>query len=348
MSVTSPTVLSPEQSDIEKSKKAPPARFKITPYITIPAWVFLSSATIMLNKNILSKGGYNFPYPIFLTSYHLLFATFCTRLMYLLGWRIMCDEFVDITWDQWFKNVLPIGFTFSGTLILGNVALQMLPIPTTQMLKSFTSMIVLFISIFLGVKKFSTRLFVIVSLVSTGLVIATVSESQFIPMGYLVQAIAIMLDATRLTLIQRLTQVVKLGPVVSLYYFAPVCLAFNTLPLLLKEGTAPITLLASQVGVHMLIGSAFIAFLLNVSVVFLVGSTSSLVLTLSSIAKNIVLIVGSVVFFHTQIGFMQILGYSLSLFGLFIYQSEELVNKWLGIIKEKPLLPTTLPTERDK
>lgn len=57
-----------------------------------------------------------------------------------------------------------------------------------------------------------------------------------------------------------------------------------------------------------LLSNAFIAFLLNIAAVFLVGAGSGLVLTLAGVFKDILLITGSVLIFGSSIAPLQIFG----------------------------------------
>lgn len=67
----------------------------------------------------------------------------------------------------------------------------------------------------------------------------------------------------------------KMDPLVSLYYYAPACAVINGVVTLFVEvprmGMADIY----SVGIFTLLANAFVAFLLNVSVVFLVCDTPS-------------------------------------------------------------------------
>jgi hypothetical protein len=85
-------------------------------------------------------------------------------------------------------------------------------------------------------------------------------------------------------MIQILLHGLKMDPLVSLHYYAPVCAAINLLVLPFTEGLAPFYELA-RVGPFILISNALVAFLLNVAAVFLVGAGSSLVLTLAGVLK---------------------------------------------------------------
>jgi hypothetical protein len=85
-------------------------------------------------------------------------------------------------------------------------------------------------------------------------------------------------------MIQLLLHGLKMDPLVSLHYYAPVCALINSLVLPFTEGLAPFYELA-RIGPLILISNASIAFLLNVAAVFLVGAGSGLVLTLAGVFK---------------------------------------------------------------
>ena len=130
-----------------------------------------------------------------------------------------------------------------------------------------------------------------VSLIVVGVVIASIGEIKFDLTGFLYQAGGIAFEATRLVMVQRLLSSAeyKMDPLVSLYYFAPVCGVMNSLAALVIEVPGMSMKNIYDVGVFMLIANAMVAFLLNVSVVFLVSSEAvlqpELVLTVSRLAK---------------------------------------------------------------
>ena len=85
-------------------------------------------------------------------------------------------------------------------------------------------------------------------------------------------------------MIQVLLHNLKMDPLVSLHYYAPVCAAINLILLPLTEGLAPLYELP-KLGATVLLSNASVAFLLNVAAVFLVGVGSGLVLTLAGVLK---------------------------------------------------------------
>ena len=118
-----------------------------------------------------------------------------------------------------------------------------------------------------------------VSFIVIGVIIASFGEIQFDLTGFLYQLGGITFEALRLVLVQKLLSSAefKMDPLVSLYYFAPVCALMNGVVALIMEVPSMTMDNVYQVGFLTLLASAMVAFLLNVSVVFLIGKTSSLV-----------------------------------------------------------------------
>jgi hypothetical protein len=111
-----------------------------------------------------------------------------------------------------------------------------------------------------------------VSFIVIGVMIATYGEIAFVLIGFLYQAGGIIFEAVRLTLVERLLSSAefKMDPLVSLYYFAPVCAIMNAITSLIIEVPTMHMSDIYKVGFGVLIANAMVAFLLNVSVVFLV------------------------------------------------------------------------------
>lgn len=111
-----------------------------------------------------------------------------------------------------------------------------------------------------------------VALIVIGVVIASFGEIKFVFVGFLFQIGGIIFEAIRLVMVQRLLSSAeyKMDPLVSLYYFAPVCAVMNGVTALFLEVPNVTWGHIQNVGVSTLMLNAITAFLLNVSVVFLV------------------------------------------------------------------------------
>lgn len=117
-----------------------------------------------------------------------------------------------------------------------------------------------------------------VSLIVIGVIIASYGEIKFDMTGFLYQVGGIVFEATRLVMVQRLLSSAefKMDPLVSLYYFAPACAIMNGLTALVVEVPKMTLADIQNVGYFTLLVNAMIAFLLNVSVVFLVSMARSI------------------------------------------------------------------------
>ena len=111
-----------------------------------------------------------------------------------------------------------------------------------------------------------------VSFIVLGVIIASIGEIKFVLIGFLFQCGGILFEAMRLVMVQQLLSGAefKMDPLVSLYYFAPICAIMNGAIALVVEVPTMTFVEVQNVGFSIFILNAVIAFLLNVSVVFLV------------------------------------------------------------------------------
>lgn len=114
-----------------------------------------------------------------------------------------------------------------------------------------------------------------VSFIVIGVVIASFGEIKFVLVGFLYQCGGIVFEAIRLVMVQRILSSAefKMDPLVSLYYYAPACAVMNGVVWLFSEMPRMSVDDVYRVGQFTLLANAMIAFLLNVSVVFLVSSS---------------------------------------------------------------------------
>ena len=117
------------------------------------------------------------------------------------------------------------------------------------------------------------KVFLNVSTIVIGVIIASFGEIKFVWIGFIYQIAGIVFEALRLTMVQRLlsSSEFKMDPLVSLYYFAPVCAAMNFVIALVWEVPKISMSEVYSVGLFTFFLNGLCAFLLNVSVVFLVS-----------------------------------------------------------------------------
>lgn len=176
----------------------------------------------------------------------------------------------------------------------------------------------------MGLRSPDMKVFLNVSAIVIGVVIASIGEIYFVFIGFVFQVVGLIFEATRLLMVEKLlsSPEYKMSPLVSLYYYAPICAIFNGVVACIFEVPLMSWQNFERVGPLVLLSNAGVAFLLNVSVVFLIGRTSSLVMTLCGVLKDIILIVLSCILFQTPVTPLQLFGYSISLMGLIIYKTS--------------------------
>jgi len=196
--------------------------------------------------------------------------------------------------------------------------------------------------------------------------LASFGEIDFVLTGFLYQVGGIAFEAVRICMVERLLNGAefKMDPLVSLYYFAPVCGIMNfTIALFLEVPQVQMTEIYA-VGLWTFLANACCAFFLNMSVVFLVsfptfgtfdssnhvlqiGKTSGLVLTLCGVLKDILLVAASMLIWGTKVSSLQAFGYTIALCGMVYYKlgQKELkpfiaegTRRWAEFGANKPIL----------
>ena len=117
------------------------------------------------------------------------------------------------------------------------------------------------------------KVFINVSTIVVGVVLASVGEVDFVLTGVLLQIAGVTFEALRLTLVQKiLSSEYKMDALVSIYYYAPVCAVLNFLVALVFE-IPHVTLAEFQnVGFFAFALNGMIAFGLNFAAVALVSN----------------------------------------------------------------------------
>jgi hypothetical protein len=128
----------------------------------------------------------------------------------------------------------------------------------------------------LGTAQPNMRTLANVMVIVVGVIVASIGEIKFVLIGVIFALLGVMFEATRLAMVERLLSSAefKMDPMVSLYYFAPVCAIMNGSVALYME--LPLITMDKiyDLGLFTLLLNASVAFLLNLAVVFLVGSVA--------------------------------------------------------------------------
>lgn len=299
---------------------APAPSTGLHPAFYIALWIALSSSVILFNKWVLSTAKFNFP--LFLTTWHMVFATAMTQGLAKFTTILDSRHKVPMTPSTYVRAIVPIGIMFSLSLICGNLAYLYLSVSFIQMLKATNAVVTLFATWAFGIAPANFKTLGNVAIIVVGVVIASFGEIKFDMLGFLIQCGGIIFEALRLVMVQRLLSSAefKMDPLVSLYYYAPACAVTNGIVTLFTDVPRMTMTDIYSLGIMTLIANALVAFLLNASVVLLIGKTSAVVLTMAGILKDILLVCASMMIFRDPVTPQQFFGYSIALAGLVYYK----------------------------
>jgi len=116
-------------------------------------WMFCSVSMILFNKAILSS--YDFPFPMFLTTWHMLSATVLTQILAAKTDLLPGVKENKVDLGVLLRQILPVAACFAASLVCSNHAYIYLSVSYIQMLKACTPVVVLALSVAAGIHRTS-------------------------------------------------------------------------------------------------------------------------------------------------------------------------------------------------
>jgi hypothetical protein len=336
-------------------------------YAYVAIWIFLSFTVIVFNKYILDRKMYNWPFPISLTMIHM---GFCSFIAFFLVRVFKMVEPLNMTRELFMSSVVPIGALYSLSLWLSNSAYIYLSVSFIQMLKALMPVAVYSTGVMLKKDSFDSRTMTNMVGISVGVAIAAYGEAKFNVFGVLLQLGAVVVEAIRLVMIQILltSKGITLNPISTLYYVAPCCFVFLSIPWALVE--YPVLQATSTFQVDFVVFglNSLAAFALNLAVFLLVGKTSALTMNVAGVVKDWLLIAFSWSVIMDRVTPINLMGYAVAFIGVCFYNHAKLqalkakeaqkqlqspaVDEELGLLEKKKLErleeTTTIPLPPQK
>lgn len=210
---------------------------------------------------------------ILLTCWHQVFATIAMQVIARTTRLLDSRHSQPLTMSFLFRTILPIAAVSSGALICSNSAYMYLSVPFIQMLKALSPVFVLFLTWLWSLKDVNKSDVISIMVITGGVMLASVGELEFSWLGTAIHLTGLACEALRVVMIQSLltSQGYDIGPLLSLYYYAPACAMFNLLFACITE-LPQITLADfAKVGWPLLLLNGAIAFLVNISSITLVS-----------------------------------------------------------------------------
>ncbi len=206
-----------------------------------------------------------------------------------------------------------------------------------QMLKAFTPVAVLALSVLTGLESSTWMEMNIIALISLGVALSSVGELQFSWIGFIFQAMGLLAESGRLVLTNILLKKLKLDSLTTLYYLSPLCFMLNAMAFSIFElPTFEWRIVFQGKFIFIMLLNGMVAFSLNIASVMLISNTSALVLTLSGVVKDVLLVLLSLSIFGSPVSVLQYLGYAVALLALNLHKDYK---KLLAVAAPIPNIP---------
>ena len=300
-------------------------------WIYVTFWISISCTMILFNKAVLST--FDFAFPMFLTSWHMILATILTQIMARTTSMLPAANANQVTFQDIKTRIVPVALLFSISLIFSNKAYVYLSVSYIQMLKAFTPVAVLIFSYFVGLEKSSYIEFYIVMIICLGVSMTSIGETYFSMIGFIFQVLGIMAESSRLVCVNLILKQLKLDALSSLYYIAPLSAIILSISCYIFEyEDLPFARMYTQEFIIVMMLNGLVAFTLNVAVVLLIANTSALTLTLAGVFKDILLVTLSMVVFAAPVTPLQFIGYAIALTGLNLHKQYKKNPERIGAL----------------
>jgi drug/metabolite transporter (DMT)-like permease len=295
-------------------------------FLALTLYFVSGPALIILNKYVMTTLA--FPYPIMVANLGLLSMLAATQLLVRSGYWPLKQTEVDQ--KAYVYTVLPLAVFGSLSLVLGNWVYLYLSVPLIQILKSFTVIYTMLLGFFFGVEIFTSRLVFAVLTIILGLSVSIAHDIDFARSSQLSTAFLVGLgvmtsanlsEAGRSVFTQ--LSVERFSFMDSMYHCTPSMVALNSLLVVIFEFRRLIHETYSWKLLGCLLLASILGGIVNFSNFYLTKLVGSLSMKIMVNARNILLILFSVVAFGEACTTMQYIGYSIALAGLAIYDDAK-------------------------
>jgi drug/metabolite transporter (DMT)-like permease len=282
-------------------------------------YIVASASMIETNKWLMSPG--NFPYPLTLTTNHMLVSVILANCL-----RFFCPAafpaLEKLHVSPWFcLKFVPIGAAFALSIVCGNGAYSYLSVSFLQVMKQANIVIIYTMSVICSLEALRRCSVMLLAGTLCGTLLAVHGEMHFKLIGFLLQLASSLSEAFKV-IIQGILMSgsYKLDPLTMVLFMAPACLFANIVPLLVTDGPRFHEIVThGKLHLPIIAINAFLAFGLNVIVAQCIKQLSPVGYLLCGIVKDVCIIVSSALFLGESLTDQQIVGFSVALSGVAAY-----------------------------
>ncbi|KAI8141339.1 triose-phosphate transporter family-domain-containing protein [Fennellomyces sp. T-0311] len=333
--------------DSTKSKLSPHSKALLKTSAINVLWILtwyglFATFLSVYNKWMFSAEHYNFQFPLFVTSIHMVVQFIFAGLSILLVPRLRPNTRPTV--KEYIFKVLPCALATSLDIGLSNLSLKTITLSFYTMCKSSTLAFVLLFAFIFRLEKPSLKLICIILIIITGVILMVSDETEFEIVGFICVMSASAFGGLRWALTEVLLRKESMGlsnPFASIFFLAPAQAIILFILAAAVEGYPTIFKSAFFVtfgeGLHttsvILLGGT-IAFCMIMAEFFLIKRTSVVTLSVCGIFKEVATIFVSTLVFGDQLTIVNTVGLCITLFGIGLYNWLKLRKAALQARKE--------------
>ncbi|THV06707.1 triose phosphate transporter [Dendrothele bispora CBS 962.96] len=310
----------------------------------IGSWFGFATVLSLYNKWMFSDDHYNFSFPLFVTTLHMI-VQFSMATLVLNVWprRFRPDAKPDSA--DYGAKVVPTAVTTSLDIGLSNVSLKSVTLSFYTMVKSSSLIFVLLFAFIFRLERFSWRLVGVIFLICSGVLLMVATETHFVLGGFILVLSGSGFGGLRWALTQLLLQNKRIGlsnPVATVFWLTPIMgVTLCILSAIFEDwgsifGSSFFSSFWQSVETFMfLIIPGILAFCMVISEYYIIQRAGVVPMSIAGIAKEVTTITISAWFFGDELTPLNITGVAITVcgIGLFTYH------------KYRKSLDTTVPLD---
>jgi drug/metabolite transporter (DMT)-like permease len=316
-----------------RSSRRHDAEMNSASVIVVACWYSANIGVLLLNKYLLSVWGFKFP--VFMTLCHMIMCSILSAAA--REFRIVPKQYIRTR--RHYSKVAILAMTFALSVLGGNVSLRYIPVSFNQALGATTPFFTAIFAYVLLQKKESSETYMSLVPVVGGIAIATWGEPSFHFLGFIACLVGVCCRALKSVLQGWLLSPVgekaedrpvgetKLDSMSLLYYMSPVAIVTLGICTCIMEPNALSAFHEAAVlnpsFIAILLANCFIAYLVNLTNFLVTAHVGALTLQVLGNAKGVVCTIVSIMLFRNPITFRSVLGYTITMIGVWLYSSSK-------------------------
>ncbi|KAG7320611.1 hypothetical protein KOW79_016464 [Hemibagrus wyckioides] len=231
------------------------------------------------------------------------------------------------------SSILLLALSFCGFVAFTNLSLQNNTIGTYQLAKAMTTPVIILIQTTYYRKSFSTRIKLTLVPITLGVILNSYYDVKFNLLGIVFATLGVLVTSLYQVWVGAKQHELQVNSMQLLYYQAPMSSAFL---LILVPFFEPLTGEGGIFGpwslqaLAMVFLSGIIAFLVNLSIYWIIGNTSPVTYNMFGHFKFCITLLGGYVLFHEPLSVHQGLGIACTLGGILTYTHFKLSEQEEG------------------